>query len=90
MDKIWVLAEQQDGSPLGTVLELLSAARGLASTVEAITYGKGASDAALVLGEHGATRVFDAGDLGDSLPGPACQPPSPAWSSRRVRLKRCS
>ncbi len=70
MDKIWVLAEQQEASPLGTVLELLSAARGLAAAVEAVTYGTGASAAASVLGEYGATKVFDAGDLGDSLPGP--------------------
>ncbi len=70
MDKIWVLAEQHEASPLGTVLELLSAARGLAAAVEAVTYGTGASAAASVLGEYGATKVFDAGDLGDSLPGP--------------------
>ncbi len=73
MDRIWVLAEQSDGSPLGIVLELLTAARSLVDaggTVEAFTWGPGAAGAAGVLGEYGATRVFDAGDAGASLPGP--------------------
>ena len=39
MDKIWVLAEQRDGAPLGIVLELLTAARGFGGTVEAFTLG---------------------------------------------------
>jgi electron transfer flavoprotein alpha subunit len=38
--------------------------------VEAFTWGKGAAEAASVLGEYGASKVFDAGDIGDSLPGP--------------------
>jgi electron transfer flavoprotein alpha subunit len=69
---ILVLAEQSDGSPLGIVLELLTAARSLAGggAVEAFTWGAGASGAVGVLGEYGATRVYNAGDIGDSLPGP--------------------
>ncbi|HXY44753.1 MAG TPA: electron transfer flavoprotein subunit alpha/FixB family protein [Acidimicrobiales bacterium] len=72
MDSIWVLAEQSDGSPLGIVLELLTAARSLAGggAVEAFTWGAGAAGTARVLGEYGATKVYDAGDIGDSLPGP--------------------
>jgi electron transfer flavoprotein alpha subunit len=70
VDNIWVLAEQSEGTPLGIVLELLTAARGLAGTVEAFTWGAGAAEAAATLGEFGASRVFDAGDIGDSLPGP--------------------
>lgn len=70
MDKIWVLAEQRDGAPLGSVLELLTAARSFGGTFEAFTWGPGAADAAGTLGEYGATKVYDAGDLGDSLPGP--------------------
>jgi len=72
VNSIWVLAEQSEGSPLGIVLELLTAARGLADggAVEAFTWGVGGAQAASVLGEYGATRVYDAGDIGDSLPGP--------------------
>lgn len=73
MDSIWVLAEQNDGSPLGIVLELLTVARSLVGSggrVEAFTWGKGAADAASVLGEYGASKLYDAGDIGDSLPGP--------------------
>ena len=70
MDKVWVLAEQRDGTPLGIVLELLTAARGLADAVEAVTWGPGAAGAAAVLGDYGASKVYDAGDIGASLPGP--------------------
>jgi len=72
VDSIWVLAEQSGGSPLGIVLELLTAARSLvgAGTVEAFTWGAGGAEVARVLGEYGATKVYDAGDIGDSLPGP--------------------
>lgn len=70
MDKIWVLAEQHDGLPLGIVLELLTAARGFGGTVEAVTWGAGAADAAPTLGLYGATKVYDIGDIGESLPGP--------------------
>jgi electron transfer flavoprotein alpha subunit len=70
MDKIWVLAEQRDGVPATIALELLSAARAFGGTVEAISFGAGAEKAAESLGEHGAARLYDAGDLGDSLAGP--------------------
>ena len=70
MNRIWVVAEQQGGAPATTALELLTAARGFGGVVEAFTWGAQASEAAPVLGEYGATTVYDAGDLGDSLPGP--------------------
>ncbi len=70
MDRIWVLAEQRDGEPSTVALELLAAARSFAGAVAAITWGSGAAEAAATLGEHGATKVYDAGELGDSLPGP--------------------
>lgn len=72
MDTIWVLAEQNEGNPLGVVLELLTAARALSggTAVEAFTWGDGAEQAASVLGQYGATKVYDAGDIGSSLPGP--------------------
>ncbi len=72
MNSIWILAEQSDGTPLGVVLELVTAARSLSggAPVEAFTWGPGAEQAAVVLGQYGATKVYDAGDLGSSLPGP--------------------
>ncbi len=70
MDKVWVLAEQRDGVPLGIVLELLTGARGFGGEVEAFTWGPGVASAAATLGDYGATRVYDLGDIGDSLPGP--------------------
>jgi electron transfer flavoprotein alpha subunit len=73
VDNIWVLAEQEGGSPLTIVLELLTVARALVAPggrVDAFTWGTGAAEAAAVLGEYGAGKVYDAGDIGDSLPGP--------------------
>ena len=66
--KIWVVAEIVDGAPTTTSLELVSHARSLADTVEAVVWGDGAS-AAGALGEYGATTVHDVGDLGGALPG---------------------
>jgi len=70
VDRIWVLAEQSDGVPLGIVLELLTAARTFGGVVEAFTWGPGAAKAATSLGQYGATKVYDLGDIGDSLPAP--------------------
>ena len=70
MDKIWVLAEQREGAPLGIVLELLTAARSFGGTVEAFTWGSDASAAVSTLGRFGATKVYDVGDIGESLPAP--------------------
>ncbi len=66
--KIWVVAEVVDGAPTTTSLELISQARTLADTVEAVVWGDGAT-AAGTLGEYGATTVHDVGDLGGALPG---------------------
>lgn len=69
LSKIWVLAEAVDGKVSTTTLELLTKARELAGTVEAV-YAAGDADAvAGQLGEHGATKVLTTGDLGDTLPG---------------------
>jgi electron transfer flavoprotein alpha subunit len=68
VDRIWVLSEPRDGEPISIVVELLGAARGLSHIVEAVTWG--ASCDASRLGRYGATRVYDVGDIGDSLPGP--------------------
>ena len=67
--KIWVLAEAGDAGPISASLELLTAARTLASTVEAITWGQGSDSLAAELGNYGATTVHDVGDLGGALPG---------------------
>ena len=66
--KIWVVAEVVDGAPTTTSLELVSHARTLADTVEAVVWDGGAT-AAGTLGEFGATTVHDVGDLGGALPG---------------------
>ena len=39
IEKVWVLAEVAEGSPVTTSLELLTAARTLGSTVQAVTWG---------------------------------------------------
>jgi electron transfer flavoprotein alpha subunit len=66
--KIWVVTEVVDGAPTTTSLELVSQARTLADTVEAVVWGDGAS-AAGTLGDYGVTTVHDVGDLGGALPG---------------------
>ena len=70
MDRTWVLAEQRDGTPAGIVLELVTAARGFGSVVEAVTWGPGGAGAAAVLGRYGVTKLYNLGDIGESLPGP--------------------
>ena len=70
IDKIWVLAEAADnGGPTPVTLELLSEARTVASTVEAVAWGADVASLAGPLGEYGATTVYDVGDLGGALPG---------------------
>ena len=50
-------------------LELLTKARELGDTVEAVYAGADADAVAGALGAHGATKVHATGDLGGSLPG---------------------
>jgi len=69
IDKVWVLAEAGDNGPTPVTLELLTEARSLASTVEAVAWGADASSLAAGVGEYGATTLYDAGDLGGALPG---------------------
>ena len=69
IEKIWVVAEATEAGPTTTTLELLTAARDLAGTVEAVAWGPNTAANATVLGEYGATTVHDVGDLGDALPG---------------------
>ena len=67
--KVWVLAEEADGAPTPVTLELLTEARAVASTVEAVAWGSDVAGLAGPLGDYGATTVYDVGDLGGALPG---------------------
>ena len=69
INKILVLVELTESCPTATSLELLTAARSLATTVEAISWGPSVAAAAGTVGEYGATTLHDAGDLGSALPG---------------------
>jgi electron transfer flavoprotein alpha subunit len=69
LNRIWVYAEAADGKVAPITLEMLTKARELGGTVEAV-YGAADADAiAPTLGAHGATKVLATGDLGGSLPG---------------------
>src|ERR1039457_6110035 len=57
LDKIWVFAEIAGGKPAPVALELLTKARSLAGTVEAVAFAPDAADAATELGAHGATPL---------------------------------
>ena len=69
LSKIWVLAEASDGKVATTTLEILTKARELAGTVEAIYAGGDADAIAAQLGEYGASKVYTTGDLAGALPG---------------------
>jgi electron transfer flavoprotein alpha subunit len=69
IEKVWVVAESADGKVSSTTLELLSQARILGGAVEAVAWGPDVSSVAAELGEYGATKVYDVGDLGGALPG---------------------
>jgi len=61
MPKVWVYADVSPVGPSAVALELLTKARALGDTVEAVALGPGATDAAGTLAEYGAATVF-AGD----------------------------
>jgi electron transfer flavoprotein alpha subunit len=69
---IWVYAQGADGAPTSATLELLTKARDVADggTVTAFMEG-GVDDLASTLGEYGATKVYETGDLEGRLPGVA-------------------
>ncbi len=67
--KIWVFAESDEDNVTTATYELLTKARELGDTVEAIYAGKGRADAiATAVGSHGATKLYTI-DPGDGLPG---------------------
>ena len=82
VSKIWVFAEADGDKPTSATLEILTKARELADTVEAVYVGTDADAQAGGLGEHGATKVF-AVDPGDALPGivGAAAPTTPGSAS---------
>jgi electron transfer flavoprotein alpha subunit len=69
LSKIWVYAQATDGTVTPLTLELLTKARELAGTVEAVYGGADADAIAGTLGEYGATTVHATGDLGGALQG---------------------
>ncbi len=69
LSKIWVYAQADEGKVSTLTLELLTKARDLADTVEAVYAGTDADAVAAQLGEHGATTVHTTGDLGGALEG---------------------
>src|SRR5439155_25818712 len=63
MAKVWVYADvSQDGKPHPVALELLTTARDLGHSVEAVDMRPGATQAAPTLGEYGATTVYASDD----------------------------
>jgi electron transfer flavoprotein alpha subunit len=69
LERIMVVAESFAGNALPVTLELLTKARQLGATVEAVTWGS--DDIAAQLASYGATKVFSVTDIGNALPGPA-------------------
>jgi len=60
--KVWVYADVAPGGASPTALELLTLARGLTGDIEAVALGPGATEAAPVLGGHGASTVHVSDD----------------------------
>jgi electron transfer flavoprotein alpha subunit len=68
LSKVWVYAEAEEGTPLSATLELLTKAREIGDTVEAVFVGADAETVAPKLGEYGASKVY-AADPGETLTG---------------------
>ena len=68
LPKVWVYAEGEDGKATSATLELLTKAREIGDTVEAVYVGSDADAVAPALGEYGASTVH-AVDPGEALPG---------------------
>jgi len=69
VDTVWVVAEITESGPSSITQELLSKARSIATNVAAIAWGPDTASHAAALGEYGATKVYDVGDVGETLPG---------------------
>src|SRR5664279_3370757 len=68
LSKVWVYAEAEGDKPTGATLELLTKAREIGDTVEAVFVGANAAAVAPQLGEYGAAKVY-AVDPGTTLVG---------------------
>jgi electron transfer flavoprotein alpha subunit len=68
LSKIWVHAEIGGDKPSSISLELISKARELADTVEAVYAGENAEAIAAELGKYGVSKVYTV-DCGDGLQG---------------------
>ena len=69
---IWVYTQGAEGVPTSATLELLTKARTLADGGTVTAFIEGAvDDLASTLGDYGATKVYETGDLEGRLPGPA-------------------
>jgi electron transfer flavoprotein alpha subunit len=66
--KVWVYAEADEGKVTTATLELLTKAREIGDSVEAVYSGGDAGAIAGTLGEYGASKVYSV-DPGDGLPG---------------------
>ena len=66
--KVWVFAESANGAPVTSTLELVTKARELAETVEAVYVGTEAEAMTTALGEYGVSTVY-ALDPGEGLVG---------------------
>jgi len=58
LGKVWVFVEVLGGKPAPVALELLTKARSLATTVEAVAFAPDAAGAAAEVGAHGATTLY--------------------------------
>ncbi|MEM8746292.1 MAG: electron transfer flavoprotein subunit alpha/FixB family protein [Actinomycetota bacterium] len=70
IDNIWVFSQVADGAATSGTLELLTKARSLGGSVTAFVAGS-VGGAAGELGDHGAAKIYETGDLGGALPGAA-------------------
>ncbi|HEY7133886.1 MAG TPA: electron transfer flavoprotein subunit alpha/FixB family protein [Acidimicrobiia bacterium] len=68
LSKVWVFAEAEGGTPISATLELLTKARELGDTVEAVFIGADAATVAPKLAEYGAAKVYTT-DPGQTLTG---------------------
>src|SRR5437660_3286058 len=60
--KIWVFTEVLEGNVVPVGLELLTKARSLGGTVEALVFSPEAGQVTATLGEYGATTVYACSD----------------------------
>ena len=68
VSKLWVVAEPAGSGVTTTSKELLSEARRLGADVTAVSWGPHGDEVAQVVGEFGASRLLDLGELGAVLP----------------------